>query len=153
MAMIERLGFYSAEEVAVFVADPVAVELAGTFQPIGDYATETITRNAGAALSGQTAVYISTADNMAYPAVPDSTARYCIGITTEAAAMGAPVKIKVQGVFQEPSWAWSPGTPVWLASAGGLTQTLPTTGALFQVGTPFGPTALRIGPQIIALLP
>jgi hypothetical protein len=88
-----------------------------------------------------------------YPSEPDATARFCVGVTAGAALVGDPVDVQVEGILTESSWAWSGSEPVWLTSGGGLSQTRPTTGALFQVGVPAGTTALRIEPQMIAILP
>lgn len=108
-----------------------------------------VTRTAGAALGGHRAVYIG-ADNLAYYANPDPTARFCIGVTTGAAALGAPATIQCDGEMTEGSWSWSASEVIWLASDGILTQTVPTSGHAFQVGVPMGPTRIRIEPQLIA---
>ena len=107
---------------------------------------------AGAVISGHRAVYVSTTDGKVYPSIPDATSRFCIGVTIGAAASGASVSVRVSGIITEPSWTWTMAQPVWLGASGALTQTQPTTGALFQVGVPLGATALRIEPQLLALL-
>ena len=112
----------------------------------------TYAANAGVTISGHTAVYVSTTDGKVYPAVADTSARFCIGVTTGGAASGASVTVQVSGVLTEPAWAWTMAQPVWLGASGALTQTQPTTGALFQVGVPLGATSLRIEPQLLALL-
>jgi hypothetical protein len=113
---------------------------------------DSLTVTAGQALGGHRAVYIA-ADGKAYYAAPDATSRLTIGITTGAASLSAPVTIQTGGEVDEPSWTWAATGPVWLAASGQLTQILPTTGYLFQVGIPMGPTRLRIEPQLVAQLP
>lgn len=109
----------------------------------------TVTRTAGEALGGTRAVRVA-ADGKAYYANPDATARFTIGITTGAALIGAPLTIQVEGELEEVSWSWTDSEVVWLAANGTLTQTVPTTGTLLQVGIPMGPTKLRIEPQLMA---
>jgi hypothetical protein len=106
---------------------------------------------AGEALGGHRAVYVAS-DGMAYYGNPDATSRLVAGITTGAASLGADVTIQTFGEIEEASWAWNDDGPVWLAANGQLTQTLPATGYLFQVGQPMGPTKLRIEPQLVAQL-
>ena len=109
----------------------------------------TATRVAGEALGGNRAVRIA-ADNKVYYANPDETSRFTIGLTTGSATLGATVDFQTEGEMEEPSWSWSATEIVWLAANGTLTQTVPTSGHLFQVGIPMGPTRLRIEPQLIA---
>lgn len=111
----------------------------------------TIVRTAGEALGGHRAAYVA-GDGLIYHANPNSTARFTIGVTTGAAALGADVTIQCEGVIIEPSWSWSGSEVVWLAANGVLTQVVPTTGTALQVGIPAGPTALRIEPELIAIL-
>lgn len=110
-----------------------------------------VTANAGEALSGHRGVYVA-ADGLAYYADPaNETGRLLSGITTGAAALGASASIQTDGAVDEPSWAWTAGGgPVWLGTAGALTQTVPVAGLLIQVGIPMGPTRLRIEPQVVA---
>lgn len=109
----------------------------------------TVTRVAGEALGGNRAVRIAD-DNKAYYADPDETARLTIGLTTGAVVLGASASIQVEGEMEEPSWSWSDDEVIWLAADGMLTQTVPTSGHLFKVGIPMGPTRMRIEPQLIA---
>ncbi len=107
---------------------------------------------AGETLGGTRAVYVA-ADGKAYYADPSaSTAKLLLGVTTGAAALGASVTIQTEGVLTEASWSWSATGSVWLTTTGQLTQTVPATGFLVQVGVPVGPTKLRIEPQLVAQL-
>lgn len=109
-----------------------------------------LTVTAGAPLGGNRAVYIAS-DGLAYYAdQANATARFTCGVTTAAAAMGNPVTILIEGVMTEPTWSWTTGDVVWLGATGLLTQVVPTVDYLFQVGTPAGPTKLRIEPHFIA---
>lgn len=107
---------------------------------------------AGEALSGHKAVFVAD-DGKAYLANPTlATCRLTMGVTLGAITSGASGPVKVGGVLEEVSWAWNTSQLVWLGASGALTQILPTTGHLLQVGTPVGPTKLRIEPQLIAFL-
>ena len=110
----------------------------------------TITATAGEALSGNRAVRFS--GGSAFLADKDAaTASHAAGITTGAASSGAAVAIQLDGVMTEPSWAWSPG-PVWLGTTGQLTQTIPVTGSVIQIGIAVSATKLAIDPTFIAKL-
>ena len=110
-----------------------------------------ITRTAGEAIGGHRAVTIG-ADGKAYLASPvEPQAMAVFGVTTGAAAVGAPVTIQCAGALSEASWNWTSG-PVWLGAAGALTQIVPTVGAAVHVGTAGGPTTLTIAPRIVARL-
>lgn len=108
-----------------------------------------ITPLAGETLSGHRAVYI--ADNgKAFYSAPDDSCRRTVGLTTGAAVLNATASIQTDGVLTEPTWSWTGNEPIYLVSNGMLTQTVPTTGYVFQIGVPAGPTKLRIEPQLIA---
>lgn len=104
---------------------------------------------AGTVLSGHRAVY-SDGVTARYASSSDlSSAERCIGITTQAAAQGALVYVRRAGLLVEPTWSWAAG-PVWLALDGALTQTIPTTGVMLQVGMALDPTTLdvRVGTPV-----
>ena len=111
-------------------------------------ASSTFTATAGEALGGNRVVYIA-GDGKAYHANPDATSLLVSGLSKGAAALGAVVTIQLEGIFTEPTWTWS-AAPVFLSTTGLLTQTVPTSGYCFQVGTPVGPTSIRIEPRLIA---
>jgi hypothetical protein len=98
---------------------------------------------AGQALSGQRAVLASGvyADNSSI-----ATA-LAIGITTGAVSNGASATVKVSGSIIEPTWSWTLGLPVYLGTGGLLTQTVPTTGVVLEIGKPVTSTQLFINIQ------
>jgi len=107
---------------------------------------------AGETLGGHRALYIAN-DGKAYYADPTApTSKLLAGITTGAATVGGAAAVQTEGVITEPSWNWTSAGSVWLAASGQLTQTVPTSGYLVQVGVPMGPTKLRIEPQLVAQL-
>jgi hypothetical protein len=65
-----------------------------------------------------------------------------LGLTlTGAAEANELIVVQVDGTVDDASWSWVAG-PVYLAAAGTLTQTVPVTGWLVQVGS--SPSAQRI---------
>lgn len=73
-----------------------------------------------------------------------------IGVTTQAITIGATGYVQTYGPLTEPSWTWTMGLPVFLSTAGGLTQTPPATGFFLKIGIPEDTTTLfvRIGEPI-----
>lgn len=108
-----------------------------------------ITLVAGETIGGNRVVGVQADGKAYYVNQSNATCRDAIGLTTGAANIGMPVVIQTDGILTEPSWTWAASLPIWLANTGQLTQALPTTGYLFQIGTPIGPTKMRIEPQLI----
>lgn len=49
-----------------------------------------------------------------------------LGITETAASLGASITVRVQGEITFGGWAWTPGLPLFLGTAGMLTHTPPS---------------------------
>lgn len=62
------------------------------------------------------------------------------GLTLGAAAAGAGVLLQRAGDVTEPSWSWTPETPVFLGPDGQLTQTPPDDSAAFTLCVGFAAT-------------
>lgn len=106
---------------------------------------------AGEDIGGHRAVFIAD-DGKAYYADPSTAgATPPVGISKNAAAVDALVTVQTGNDLTESSWAWEPG-PVYLAADGTLSQTVPTSGAIFLIGVAAGATRLRVTPQLIALI-
>ena len=75
--------------------------------------------------------------------VPD--AGQVLGVTLNAALPGDVVNVQVTGELTESSWTWVPGGPVYLGTAGTLTQMLPVAGFQLVVGIAVAPDKLVIG--------
>lgn len=74
-----------------------------------------------------------------------------VWLTTTAALSGAAVVVLALGPWTEPSWAWTPGAPVYLGVTGALTQTPPSApAALFslEVGMAESATVIFFNPKI-----
>lgn len=115
-------------------------------------ASELIVKNAQGAISGHRIVYSVSLTDVAYANQSDYIqTRAVIGMTLNAAADGGDLTIQDKGQVVEPSWNWAPGD-VWLANNGQLTQTVPTSGNIFRVGSAILPTVLQLDFQFIAQL-
>ena len=104
---------------------------------------------AAAALSGHMAVAYDDAGQLA-PASADDTAHALrlVGVTTGAAAAGAPALVQTRDVIEHSGWAWVPHQPVFLGLGAALVQAVPV-GAAFclLMGMALSPTRLLLNPQ------
>ena len=118
---------------------------AGAQGPIGPAGGAALTVTAGAALSGHRVVYLDAAEKAQYASNQTAShALIALGLTLGAAALDDPVDVQRSGEVTEPSWSWTLEQPVYLGATGLLTQTAPTSPALFQriVGFPTAATKL-----------
>ena len=145
-----RLDFATATRAdaalrAIRVAGPV-----GPAGPVGMVALELV---ASGPISGARAVVTRGGGDATYPdgATPADGAAI-IGISTHAAADGAPVRVQLAGPLEDPAFAWSTG-PVFADHMGVLTQIAPQNSWLRQVGVAVTPTKLvvQFGPAIETL--
>lgn len=104
---------------------------------------------AGAVLSGHMAVAYDDAGELV-PASADDAAHALrlVGVTTGAAASGAPALVQTRDVIEHSGWAWVPHQPVYLGLGAALVQAVPV-GAVFcqLMGTALSPTRLLLNPQ------
>ena len=71
-----------------------------------------------------------------------------VGVTTGAATAGAMVTVQPSGLLTEPSWAWTPLTPIYLGVNGLLTQTVPLPPAFLRIiAVAITPTTVWVAPQ------
>jgi hypothetical protein len=144
--------------VTVTVASPSAatvsattttstVEVSNLRGPQGASAHATIVRPAGEALGGHRVVWLDEGQAKYADAGDVATAAAAIGVTTGAADQDADATIQTYGSLSEPSWSWTPGLPIYLGSAGQLTQTPPAVGAVRQIAIAETTTQIFIDPQ------
>lgn len=100
---------------------------------------------AGETLSGHRAVYTG-ADGLAHYASANdpASARAVLGITKNAAAEGGQVSVVIAGPVSEPSWSWTPGLPIFLGANGALTQAVPASGVVVELGSAVTPTSMNV---------
>jgi len=79
-----------------------------------------------------------------------ATANEIAGITTGASGIGATADVVTQGLLTEGSWTWTPGAPIFVGSAGILTQSPSTVGPMRRVAWAISPTQINVdfGPTI-----
>lgn len=111
----------------------------------GDYDLE---RTAAGPLSSRRAVTVAGDGRVAYPdrAVTADATRFLGILVTSASAADDPVTVRRRGAITEAGWSWTPG-PVWVGDTGLLTQTVPSTGWVLQVGTAINATTIDIEPE------
>lgn len=103
-----------------------------------------ITLIAAANLSALRVVTMNSIGQAVYASNDTTANATVIGITTTAAAIGAPVTIATNGLITDGFWNWTKG-PVFLGTNGQLTQTAPTNGAIIvHVGRALNPTTIII---------
>ena len=68
-------------------------------------------------------------------------AQSVIGFTLTA---GSDVQLLVSGIYVDGTMSWDPTLPLWLGAYGTLTQTVPTSGLLMQVGRVLAPNKIQI---------
>lgn len=127
---------------------PIA-SVIGVPGPAGDSA---IVRAAGSAVGGHRAVRVAIDGNVVHASPGDPEVEATIGVTTGAAGGGDNVTVRTGGEMTEAGWAWTPGGAIFLADDGVLTQVLPTTDAIFRIGTATAATRILIEPRLIARL-
>lgn len=109
--------------------------------------------NAAEALSGHRVVVVGSSGARYADPADVNDAWGSMAVTLGAAAQGQPVTLASEGEIEEPSWSWASGRPVFVGSAGILTQATPTAPSsawLRVVGVATSPTEIRLafGPPI-----
>lgn len=136
----------AAETVFIVVTEEQANVVESVEQgPPGPPGSGTVTITAGKNLSGHRIVAANAAGQAIY-ADKDLPATWqrILGMTTGAAMAGDFATILPAGEIHEPSWTLDPALPVYLGNSGLLTQTLPTSGAIGQIGVALSATRLLI---------
>lgn len=77
-----------------------------------------------------------------------------LGLSMNAAVMGDDVTVRRAGVVVNGGWSWVAGLPVWLGTNGHMTQTPPTSPAVFSliVGQAVASDALNVRIDAAVLL-
>jgi hypothetical protein len=117
----------------------------------GGSSGDVVTRIASENLSGHRVVYADSPNTVAYASASDyGQARRIVGLTKGAASLGDNVDIQFQNIINEPGWSWVEGKDVYLGENGFITQTVPVSGNIVQVGSAVSATAMQLGFNFIA---
>lgn len=111
---------------------------------------------ASGSISGHRVVRGIDAAEVGYTDVTDPSQVFStLGISLNGANAGDVVNVKTQGEVTEPSWAWTPLMPIFLAANGMMTQTAPAQPAaafVLCVGYALSATVMRVQIGIPILL-
>lgn len=100
---------------------------------------------AGGALSGHMIVTRNSSGDLVYASNNDpANLNAPLWMTVNAGLVSESVQVLMFGEFQEPSWTWIPGEPIYLGINGVMTQVVPVTPSIFlaQVGYATGTTSI-----------
>lgn len=118
---------FDTVEANTFVGDGSGLTNVGA----GD--ATTISKQAGENISAlQVLVAVDGEVFVASSDEPDDAGRLC-GVAVTAASSGNSVDVRIFGELTDSGWSWSPG-PVYLGLNGALTQSVPTSGFIAQIG-------------------
>ena len=106
-----------------------------------------LSMTAAVTLSGHRAVVLTSAGADYADRTNPMHARAAIGVTAGAATAGEPVTVRLGGVMDEPSWDWALNAPIYLGTAGLLTQVFPASGFACQLAWAVTATRIVIDPR------
>jgi hypothetical protein len=141
--IVETVVVVTAVEELVVVDSSLGANI--TINNIGGGALQLVTAEA---IGGHSLIATNSA-GLAVKANPSdlSAAHRVLGITASAAGAGSTITVINQEFIDEPSWAWSPGLPLFLGGNGLLTHSPPTSGFLLRAGTAITATRAYIDIQ------
>lgn len=123
----------------------VRVDASSNIFNTGAPGSEYLVKTSGEALSGHKMVILDAAGEAFYADNTDLTHLHkVLGMTVGASVLGADASILRMGEMSEPSWSWTLDQPIFLSTAGGLTQIPPTTGFSLVVAFPISATSAYI---------
>jgi hypothetical protein len=67
-----------------------------------------------------------------------------LGIALQSGNAGTAIYFAPDGIVEESGWTWTPDLPVFLGSAGALTQVVPQTGYIMVIGFAQSPTTILV---------
>jgi hypothetical protein len=76
-----------------------------------------------------------------------NTSPEVVGISTAAYGVGQLMALRDSGLLSEPSWNWTPNQPIYLGTAGLLSQVAPTSGYVVHIGIATSAVQIRIAIQ------
>lgn len=139
-------------DAALQVIEVVEQGPPGPIGPPGSGGAQTLSLTAAHVLSGHRMV-VATPAGAAYadPADP-AHADALVGLTTGAALAGDVATILAAGELDEPSWAWTPGLPLYVTAGGQLSHTPPAAGWAQMAALALTPTRVLLTPRPTILM-
>lgn len=135
-----------AYNVSVEEPTPLSVQVTDGTNRVENTRQVIVSGYAETPIGGQRVVYF-TDSSINYADSSDlSQISKAFGLTLQATSLGF-IEVLTFGEVSDPSWNWSDGK-VYLGSSGLLTQTLPTSGFLLEVGKALSATKLFVNPQL-----
>lgn len=108
--------------------------------------SDEVSRIASSALSAGRAVMIAAGGTVTYYEPVSANWGKFYGITMEAVASGAPVRIRTAGDATHAGWGLTPLAAYWAGPGGTITSAPPTTGMSSLIGFAVTADTLRIAP-------
>lgn len=104
-----------------------------------------IRATAGPAIGGGRVVCALPDGTIGYASADDPTSvATAIGISINAANAGAECMVRAAGTLSDSGWAWTSGQPIYLGLSGVMTQDVPTTGVVIEVGVAMSATRIAV---------
>jgi len=102
--------------------------------------------NAGATITQFQAVYMGSGGTWLLADADGTGTRQARGLAAAAGTSGNPLDVLDNGIARNDAWTWTPGGDIYLSTtAGGLTQTAPTSGAdVRRIGYALSATEIRV---------
>lgn len=119
----------------------------GAQGPAGPSGGSALSVVAASSIGGHRVVVLNTAGEPEYADNTNSShTNKILGITLNAGNSGDTLSVVRSGEVVEPTWSWTPNLPVFLGVNGLLTQTVPSTPAVFSqvIGFPTNATTLFV---------
>lgn len=143
--VITETDFIAIDVPVVQILEVAQQGMQGPPGPAGQGGTTYTTYTAGAALGGHRAVRAAFDDTVLYADHTDMTATNAIvGVTLNAASLGADINVAATGSITEPSWSWVPNLPIFVGSVGALTQAPPSTGFQCIIAVATSATSIQV---------
>lgn len=122
---VKLLGIDTSNSIITDVQVPISIILNGSLTFVG---------TAEADITNYTAIAMSSGGLA--PGDNNTTAYFnsIVGIALTTTTIGNPVTIQNSGVITYSGWNWSLGQPIFIGSAGVLTQTVPISGFVQTIG-------------------
>ena len=137
-------------EVIERVEAPVVVTTSGAQGPAGPTgpqgpAAEAFVKEASGDVSALRALVVDENNLASYADNTDPSHAFIVrGVSTNAVNDGDDVTIQTIGELSDNSWSWTPGLPIFVSTAGALTQTPPATGFLKQIAEAMTATSIYV---------